>query len=230
MTVMEKITGQYGDIFTVDNSASVTATGEAFGAITTLPGGSETQPVRKYYKVTDRAKKIADPTQAFTLKNGAAVVSPTLYTVHWGAGIVEYYNTFPGSSDVITADYKYIDTSGAKSARVASCRDWQLSMDAPDVDFSEYGSGFAAHGTGMPTGTFQFEKMEVDTDLFYRFRSAKLQLFAFYEDLRAPREWVVFGRIRQYPMSAPVGGVIAGTIQGTVEYWPDFLAEALALS
>ncbi|MDQ2804407.1 MAG: hypothetical protein M3Y41_17635 [Pseudomonadota bacterium] len=143
-------------------------------------------------------------------------------------GMAAVTHTTLGTSGITLAG-AYVNTAlAANVGRVASCRDWQFTLDEADVDGTDYDSGgFGDHLTGIGNGTFQFERMEVEMSLYQRFRQAKRTMFAFYTDVRAPRYWLLTARIRQFPESAPVGGIVGGQIQGTISGWPDFLQEPL---
>lgn len=148
-------------------------------------------------------------------------------TLNAGATVAVVHTTSGTSGIKISGSY--VNTSiAANVGRVAACRDWQFSLDEADVDGTDYDAGgFGDHLSGIANGTFQFEQMEVEMSLYQKFRQAKRVLFAFYEDVRAPRLWLLTGRMRTFPRAAPVGGIVAGTIQGTISGWPDFLTEAL---
>src|SRR5215471_1204172 len=87
------------------------ATG-TYTAITQMPGGSYAFPANQLYEVTDRTKKIGDPSAGITVWDGAAQLAPSLYRWLPGGNYILFYTPRTGTP-AIAADFSSIDTAAA---------------------------------------------------------------------------------------------------------------------
>lgn len=219
-----KRTGQFGDIYLVKDIPA-TMTAEACAEVTALPGDSTLYPAKTFYQITAANKRIIDMDAPITVKDGAVTLSPTLYTVHYGAGIIEFYAARTGTP-AITVDGSFIDPTGAL-VKAGSVKDWSFTLTSADVDASEYGTGFGSRLAGLTEGTFDFEKFQTDLAMYQRVRNGKRFILAFYENLSAPAYWIAFGRVLSFPVAAPIGGMVGGKVSGRLLQWPDFRTDSI---
>jgi hypothetical protein len=224
---MAKRTGQYGAIYHIEG-ASAALTDEAMSQATNLPGDETQYAVKTLYKVTDRTKKILDPSVPVILKDGASVIKATNYKIYWGSGYVEFFVALT-TGTTVTITGAFIATTASDLRKAVAVRNWQWTTTRGDVDAGDYDTGeFDEHVVASAAGTFQFEQISTgNTTMYNKFRRGKLIMLALYEDVSAPFYWVVFGTLREQQNGAPRTALNAGTVQGVLSKWPEPLLETL---
>jgi len=216
-------TGQFGGVYfapdgTVAASGSTVMTLEPCTALTGLPGDDTAYTANLFYKITAVAHSIIDPDQPVTVYANAIAVSPNNYVVHFGSGIIEFFTANAGP---VTVTGNYIPNAGLL-VKAGETKDWTFTVTSADVDGASYGTGFGSHFAGIANGTFGFTKFQTELALFQKFRSGSRLVMFFYESVRAPSYWVVFGRLLSHPNAAPIAGMVMGQLTGTLLQYPDF--------
>jgi hypothetical protein len=223
---MVKRTGKDGAIYYVKGT-STALTDEAMGQQTNLPGDTETYAAKTLYSITDRTKFILDPSVNVSIKDGATVVKPTNYQVHYGSGYVEFFTPL-ATGTTVTISGAYIPRTGTDIAKAVAVRNWTFTDTRGEIDAGDYDTGdFDEYVVGSANGTFGFEQISTgDTTLFNKFRRAKLLCLVFFEDVKAPFYWVCYGTLREFGNGAPRAALNAGAVQGRLTKHPEPLLEA----
>jgi hypothetical protein len=228
-TPLQAISGVNGYIAML-NGTSTPITGDAFTAITKMPGGGASYPPNQLWAVSDRTHKIVDPATPPVVYNPAATVVPaTQYRFLYGGGYILFYTPLTGTP-VVTADLSYITTSGPTDVMgLLHVSNWQLNLTANPIAGDEYGTLIVPQYPGKMNGTWQFERYSSQSgvDLYTMMMLKTRFAFALYESLLENRMWIINGGISAQPMQAPTNAMVGGTVTGTLTALPSMIVESL---
>ncbi|HEX6956262.1 MAG TPA: hypothetical protein VF156_15415 [Agromyces sp.] len=203
------IAGNKADLY-ITSTPAVAVTAEACTVMTT---GQGAPAANQWWRITNNARRFADPTVAPTVKVGGVTQATNTYTWDPAGGLVKF-NSVMGAVTV-TVDFSYLPIT-----KVAGAKEWSLDMDTDLLEATTFGDSWKRRVPGVKDATGSFNDWWVDSSFLSQL-GTRLGL-VLYTDFANNLRYECFGWLKGESISSAVDGLVEDELsfeaEGNVNY------------
>ncbi len=203
------IAGVKADLY-ITSTPAVGVTAEACTVMTVAQGAPL---ANQWWRITNAARRFADPTVAPTVKIGGVTQATNLYEWDPAGGRVKFLAA--QGAVTVTVDYSYLPIT-----KVAGAKEWSLDLDADLLESTAFGDTWKRRVPGIKDATGSFTDWWVDESFLAKL-GTRLGL-VLYTDFASNLRYECFGWLKGESISSAVDGLVEDELsfeaEGNVNY------------
>lgn len=203
------IAGVKADLY-ITSTPAVGVVAEACTVMTVAQGAPA---ANQWYRVTDNARRFADPTVAPTVKIAAVAQATNTYVFDPAGGIIKFLA--PVGAVTVTLDYSYLPIT-----KLGGASEWSLDLDTDLLEATTFGDTWKRRVPGVKDATGSITKWWLD-NAFLALLGTRLGV-VLYTDFAANTRYEAFAWLKGESIGAAVDGLVEDELtfecEGNVNY------------